>query len=694
MLCCVVILTVLALFQSCTFSSSMMTTTKYAGVCSSNDLHTRTQEIAELCRKAGMPDIEISQSTTLHRVIAKIPLPSERYFNVQHNKNLVWAVYVRSDSIIAFAFEQDIRNDLESVNHYFDNTTATTERWYWEVRNGLGNFCGTALSENFYEGRNITVADMPYRIESDAIMSQRPVLTRILENRVPDTTQSIVELTNNYQLRTAFLATQSSSLWELDNTILNALRLTEKKSSFDRVRLFKADNDRDSFILDTREFGLDSSTKRYVLSSAELDELRYVLKWKLPNTVPEIPSEQRLSQYDLWWEGEKLADIYSINTLFSPLLPEAQTQNFFPTSFSSLRIAAPLLVMGGNLALSLYALSQPFYTRSTSDLIIDGATWAIPQGMALYSIFEDETNPNFFAMHAVGSALALARTCITLRLPDMLGFNHAQMRTLLGGGSSGTIIGLLLPLVLGIQPAQAQANSFFSFVPTAPASLPLRAMGISAVLGTGLGYYAGYQIAIQQERPMTGGNGAVFDGLGKAGFGLPFALGLSIPVPGVEHFPIVSAIAIATQIGGFALSSAILSHHDFSYEQEVSLRSSEAIGAGLGALAALIVPRTAGGLLGLQSFVTLPLLGWSTGFLIGLLNQIPDARARFIENSALKKVSGKIGIHEHGHSWFDDIASRTNIEFSPLGLASLFAPATSPLGFVSAPIINIHHRFK
>jgi hypothetical protein len=692
------------MLQSCAIVNS--TAPRLTVQCPPREASERAEDIATLCRKAGLDSIEISFSPNLYRVFARKRLSTDFFGSDVLTSENIWAIYLRKDSIIAFAYRASLRNGVEQYAQYFTDDTDTDARWYWDVRQQLAAECHASIVFELQEHLS-DFADYHYRKELDSVMSMRPALTRIIENTPSDTTQDVLQTTHQLDSRVSFGTTfENPSIWELDNTILASLHLLETPKPFDRIRLFKYELS--GYVLETREQGLESSVKRYLLSENKGKELLYEIDWQaraFGSTNAALLSEQSISRYERWTQGEILADVYGASALIGTLLPESRSSSMSPSDrSSSSRLAVPVLHVIGGAVVSIAGGTQPSFTRSAGLVLMDGATWALPQGMALYGLFENESNPNLFAMYGVGAAASLVRTALATKLPETLGFNYAQTLTVLGAGASGTLLGAMLPLAFSLQPPAPPPPVVPGMITVVPPSttseMPLRLISASTLLGSAAGYAAGYLMATNQERPMTGGNGFVFDAVSKIGFTLPLTLSLMTPTTDelfVQQLRTGSVLALVGQIGGYGISALLLEKHDFSYQQETRIRLAAAYGGLAGVLVGALLPRTSGSRSTPQALLGSTIVGWGAGMVIGLIGELSQARKNFSElhsfGQALPRMSANTISEQEHPSWLDDINSRTVIEFSPLGALGFLSPTALPFA-VGAPLLSVQHRFK
>jgi hypothetical protein len=80
-------------------------------------------------------------------------------------------------------------------------------------------------------------------------------------------------------------------------------------------------------------------------------------------------------------------------------------------------------------------------------------------------------------------------------------------------------------------------------------------------------------------------------------------------------------------------------------------------------------------------------VGYGVGFLVGLLATERDSHQHFQENSRAKQSIAAA----HKGTWLEDIAAKTQFDFSPLGLLGLATPNILPLG-VSMPILSVQYK--
>lgn len=698
---------VLAL-QSCAVGS----VTRLAVSCPRESTTDRLQYLEQLCQKAGMERTNIFIQPDIQRLEARkriTPYPSEGSRQTQglfaldgHEtyREHAWVMYLHRDSVIAFASYREVSEHSISSIEYLTDTASFLEDWYWTVRHGLDSLCGApviVVRQNIERSR----ADEYYRDLCDTLITSFRPLADVFQTLRPDTTAKTAAITESLDNRIAFdegiggwtleRGIGRRTVWELDRDLIRDLRLMGPRSPFDMMRLYQAGLD--SVVLETRVLGLESTRKRFMLNAAHAKAIQSSIAKSIDRDEyweTFSVSEQMMTTRELQWQGEALIDIYAIQGLTALITPEPlpRFNPNNPTSFfanyqdqQTRRTLTGFGALIGGGALTLWSALSPWYVRTSSLMLMDAATWAVPQGMALYGIFADEAEPNIAGMYTMGVFTALARGFLTVRLPESLRLNYAQTQTVLAGGSSGTMLGLLIPTALGAFasafPPQAASGSP-PVVQNEP--LSLRTFSISTLLGSALGYGLGYALATNPERPLVGGNGYVLDAIGKFGLLMPWIAGITISggILTAENMQQMAIASILGQIGGYGLGAALLGGHDFTYQQEKNIRSA----AGLGA----IVPFLVGSLIARSNPApsTLPILlsvsgiGWSLGMAIGLIGESGAAKENFrFYNEDCKYWTLADNAAD---SWWSSLASRTQIEFSPLGLATVVLPIGMPFG--------------
>ncbi len=434
--------------QSC----ASVETTHFVARCPPQSPDARSQEIAEICRNAGMDSVTITTGHKIHHVLAtKRHWQSLLFPNLQYS-NYVWSIFIRLDTIIAFPHRTITDDAGTRATVHYNDTTSQDHDWYWSVRNKLAALCNEqthfVLQTNLY--------DEYYQDELDTTRREPFIIATMLEVAPIDTSRQGLEITETKENRIPFFEnTEFGAIWELDHALLTGLGVSDSAKIFDRIRLFKQQNGlavgMGNYLVEARELGLEPTLKRFVLSEQHVQALSRSLEGKIyhPNNPVLLRSEQYMTRGERWYLGEILVDIYSANALLAQLLPESFLLGRYTGLFrglNSYRIAVPILNMLVGCGLTIYANSEPWYTRPVSLMLADGATWGVPQGMALWGLFSDEISPNLFAMHSFGVATSLVRTYLTLRLPELLGWNYAQTLAIQGSGASGTALGMILPL--------------------------------------------------------------------------------------------------------------------------------------------------------------------------------------------------------------------------------------------------------
>ncbi|MFY7998611.1 MAG: hypothetical protein ACOVSW_08425 [Candidatus Kapaibacteriota bacterium] len=687
---------VLAL-QSCAIGS----VTRLTVSCPRESTAGRLQYLEQLCQKAGMERTDIFIQTDIQRLEARkriTPYPSERnaqglftFDGHETYREFAWVMYLHRDSVIAFASYREVSEHSISSIEYYTDTTSLYADWYWTVRHGLDSLCGapvTIVRQTIERSR----ADEYYRDLCDTLITSFRPLAEVFQTLRPDTTAKTAAVTESLDNRIAFdEGIGRRTVWELDRDLVRDLRLMESRVPFDMMRLYQAGLD--SVILETRVLGLESTRKRFLLNAAHAKAIQSSIAKSLDRDEywgKDYVSEQMMTLREVQWQGEAIIDLYAIQGLTALITPEPlprfnpNNPTSFFANYQDQQIRRTLTGFGaliGGGALTLWSALSPWYVRTSSLMLMDAATWAVPQGMALYGIFADEAEPNIAGMYTMGVFTALARGFLTARLPESLRLNYAQTQTVLAGGSSGTMLGLLIPTALG---AFASA-----FPPQAASGLPpvvqneplsLRTFSISTLLGSALGYGLGYALATNVERPLVGGNGYVLDAIGKFGLLMPWIAGITLSggILSAENMQQMAIASILGQIGGYGLGAALLGGHDFTYQQERNIRSAAGLGAIVPFLAGYLFTRSNPDPSTLPLILSASGIGWSLGMAIGLIGESGAAKENFRFYNEDRKFWTLAD--NAADSWWSSLASRTQIEFSPLGLASLVLPARMSFG--------------
>lgn len=346
--------------------------------------------------------------------------------------------------------------------------------------------------------------------------------------------------------------------------------------------------------------------------------------------------------------------------------------SFFPAAGVA-TIAAPIAFGGG----ALWAVSQPWFTRSSSLMLLNGISSGFVHGLAGYLVVADQQQIEGRALGVSGILGSLIESGLTLRLPETLNLNYGQTSLLTNMGSSTILTGALAAVALGAFNPDAQGNLN---------SNALRLTAAASLLGSAGGYFLGYRLG--QSQNIAPGDAIVFEA--------PSSIALLVPIstlllPQVtQTFPdlrLYAGLTVGAQALGYVLGNELIRNKDFTFDHGRQINQAVSLGVTLG-----LIPLYAG--LNGDAARYAPLLmaaGGAVGFTIAYINCSKQAeqfdkarRASTGEQSLLPEEIPE----SRTHSWFESLARHTDVRFSPLGMAGFVHPALSLVG-ANTPIVSV-----
>lgn len=342
-------------------------------------------------------------------------------------------------------------------------------------------------------------------------------------------------------------------------------------------------------------------------------------------------------------------------------------------------VAAPLAFGGG----AIWAVSQPWFTRSSAQMLTNSITAGFFHGIAGYLAVADQQQIEGRTLGISGILGSLIESGFTLRLPETLNLNYGQTSILTNMGSSTIFTGALAAVALGAFSVDTQGN----LSPNA-----LRLTAAASLLGSAGGYFLGYRIG--QSQNIAPGDAIVFEN--PAGFMslIPLSIGLTSlqSQQTLPDFRLLSGLTIGAQALGYVLGNELIRDKDFTFDQGQQINQAASLGATVG-LIPLYAVRTGG--IALYAPL-LAAVGGGVGFTIAYLNTAKQAetndkarRGSTGANSFPSEIVPEGGIT---NSWLESLAVRTarhtDVQFSPLGLFGLTHPALGLLGGAS-PLITV-----
>lgn len=345
--------------------------------------------------------------------------------------------------------------------------------------------------------------------------------------------------------------------------------------------------------------------------------------------------------------------------------------SLFPT-LGTATVAAPIAFGGG----ALWAVSQPWFTRSSSLMLVNGISSGFAHGLAGYLVAADEQQFNGRALGISGILGSLLESGLTLRLPETLNLNYGQTSLLTNMGSSTILTGALVAVALGTLEANAQGN-------LNPGALRLTAA--ASLLGSAGGYFLGYRLG--QGQNIAPGDAIVFEA--PSGIALLPAFTLLLPqttqtTPDLRLF---AGLTAGAQALGYVIGNELIRNKDFTFDHGRQINQAMSLGVTLG-----LLPLYAG--LNGDAVRYAPLLmasGGAIGFTIAYINCSKQAeqydKARRASTGAQTLLQEEMS-ESCTHSWFESLARHTDVQFSPLGMAGVVHPALSLMG-ANTPIVSV-----
>lgn len=368
--------------------------------------------------------------------------------------------------------------------------------------------------------------------------------------------------------------------------------------------------------------------------------------------------------------------------LSDPVFISSTTSPSYTPSIGITTIAVPLAFGGG----TLWAVSQPWFTRSSALMLTNGITSGFFHGLAGYLVFADQQQllgQGLGGLGISGIVGSLIESGLTLRLPEALNLNYGQTSLMTNMGSSTIFTGALAAIALGAFNVDTQGNNLN---PNA-----YRLTAAASLLGSAGGYFLGYRLG--QSQNIAPGDAVVFEN--PAGFAilLPFSITLasSQSQQSLPDVRLLSGLTIGAQALGYVLGNELIRNKDFSFDQGRQINSAASLGTTLG-LITLYAVRTGG-----IAFYAplLAVVGGGVGFTIAYLNAAKQAEANDQarrDGTNTKSSSLQIMPGEDAKSWLESLAERTarhtDVQFSPLGFLGMAHPVLGVLGTAS-PIVSI-----
>ena len=466
-------------------------------------------------------------------------------------------------------------------------------------------------------------------------------------------------------------------------------------------------------IIDARLFQLPDSTfvveltqligdvpeyKRRRLSLTELVELRNRVSDALQN--PAASSAPGSGQNGGWFGGgmgfaqvldevnlnewEKTSLVLQATTLglgygfITDALQFSTGNPAFIGSFGATTLIAPIAFGGG----TLWAVSQPWFTRSSGLMLNNGLSSGFLHGIAAYLTVADPLSINGGAMGFSGLAGSALEAGATLRLPEELNLGYGQTSMMVNMGANAFLTGALAAVGLGAFDMQGGFVDFSG----------LRITAASALLGSAGGYFLGYRLG--QGQHISAGDDIVFENPARWALFLPLSVAL-LPSGDFPDLRLVAGASVAAEALGYLLGNELIKNKDFSFDQGLQINQAVSLGVTAG-----LIPLYAGLSTDILRYAPIiSVLGGAVGFALSYGGAVIQAETNDKERRAREGAPGamRTSLDANGEdefspyqspSLFDRYARRVKMEFSPLGIASM-ASATLGIPGFAAPLVTV-----
>ena len=427
------------------------------------------------------------------------------------------------------------------------------------------------------------------------------------------------------------------------------LRLFPEYPNFLRARLLQQPDS--SYVLEVIHILNDVPQREMIaMDLPKLLALRKRFVLALRKTIPDV----EITLADVEKVGTAVGNTaLGLGYGFVGLIASAGNSSSLPAT----SIMMPLIIGGG----SIWAVSQPWFNRSSLVMLENGLTVGTVHGLALSGLFSDAQSTKFSDSWVTGVATGVIEAALGVYMAEKLQLNYGQTTLITELGTSGLLTGAGLGFIF---------------------STNLNAVSGAALLGSGAGFAAGY--ALSQGQSWADGDALVFGALSPIGLMLPTALTLLSRPSDVDPRAIV-ATSLATHLGSYLVGSWLINNKDFTYYQGSAITGATTIGMLTGLAAFLISPPN----VAVQYMLGLSALGGTVGFAISY----GQAAARAELQAQTNLLEGASSSTFVVPSIFDELAQNTRVEFSPLGLVGVAYPHLLPVGY-SLPILSIRHTFS
>jgi hypothetical protein len=385
-------------------------------------------------------------------------------------------------------------------------------------------------------------------------------------------------------------------------------------------------------------------------------------------------------------EWEKTSLVLSATTLglaygfFADALQFSSGSASILPGFGATTLIAPLAFGGG----SLFAVSQPWFTRSSGLMLGNGLSAGFLHGIAAYLTVADPQSIQGGALGFSGLVGSALEGSLTLRLPEELNLRYGQTSMMVNMGSASVLTGALAAVALGAFDAPSGA----------PDLSGVRITAASSLLGSAGGYFLGYRLG--QGQHIAAGDDIVFENPARLAMFVPLSLAL---LPGFD-FPdlrLIAGATIAAEAAGYFLGNQLIANKDFSFDQGLQINQAVSLGTTVG-----LIPLYAGLSTDVLRYApVLSILGGAVGFVLSYVGVAKQAeindkerRAREGASGGGQKTSFLFGddredlLDQSPPSWAHRYARHIRMEFSPLGIASM-ASATLGMPWLAAPLVSV-----
>ncbi len=437
-------------------------------------------------------------------------------------------------------------------------------------------------------------------------------------------------------------------------------RLFPEYPGFLEARLFQAVDS--SFTLEiTQTINGQTQRLRKAVTLAEVQTLRLRVS-AIYQSVPTLDPEQNLSG----WERTSVALAAGLFGLEYGLIADLASTPYSSrySSVGTWTILTPLIYAGG----TIWASNEPWFTRSSSQMLTNGLTLGFVHGLSLYGLVAGESQTSPGAVWGTGILAGAVEGFSTMRLPEKLGLNLGQTTVLTSLGFSGLLAGILVPATLGA----FDGNGWTA----RGASASVLAMSVG-------GYWLGYRLS--QSQYFAGGDGVVFSTPASLGLFLPVSVAL---VANSSSFDgkIIAGLSLATHVLGYVIGNSLINNKDFTFDQGRAISTATGLGT-LAGLVALYGARNNESLLRASPLITI--LGGAIGFAIAYGAHSAEAKL----NAQVRQAAqgGRSSLYSDD-SWFERFAHNADVQFCPVGLLGMAAPTLIPTG-LTLPILNMRYTF-